>query len=398
MNSPNKSRLWLHLGVDASNIRQGGGLTHLSQLLAAADPAASGIGRVTVWASRAIVATLPIRPWLKVRSPSWIEARILLRGLGQQLWLNGELKRAGCDVLFSPGGTLPILCSMPTVTMSQNMLPFEPNEARRFGRWSAMRFKMWLLRKSQGRSFRHASGVIFLSKFAKESVAAFLKEITSLVAVIPHGIESRFFYRPRVQQELHQHSMRQPFRLLYVSILMPYKHQVEVAFAVNQLRREGLPIEMLFIGADWGRYGRKFRKLLECLDPEQVYFRWLGDVPFDELDRHYREANAFVFASSCENLPNIIIEAMASGLPIASSNRGPMPEVLADAGIYFDPENPESITTVLRQLIHNVELRGKLATAAWEKSQAYSWGHCANNTFEFISRVAMVHLSGHKNL
>ena len=388
----------LHLAIDASNIRQGGGLTHLSQLLYAADPAASGIGRITVWASRATAASLPARSWLQLRSPSWIEAPMPLRGLGQQLRLNGELKRAGCHLLFSPGGTLPICRSVPTVTMSQNMLPFEPNEARRFGRWSAMRLKMWLLRQSQGRSLRRASGVIFLTKYAKESVAAFLGGITRPVALIPHGIERRFVQPPRAQLEMHQYSMTRPFRLLYVSILMPYKHQVEVALAVSQLRGEGLPIEMLFIGADWGGYGRKFRKLLQCLDPGQTYLRWPGGVPFGELDRHYREANAFVFASSCENLPNIMIEAMASGLPIASSNRGPMPEVLAEAGIYFDPENPDSIAAALRQLVQNVVSRSKLAAAAWEKSQAYSWEHCAADTFEFISRVALVHVPGHANL
>lgn len=388
----------LHLAIDASNIRQGGGLTHLSRLLFAADPVASGICRVTVWAPRATAASLPTRSWLQLRSPSWIEAPMPLRVLGQQLRLNGELKRAGCHLLFSPGGTLPMCRSVPTVTMSQNMLPFEPNEARLFGRWSPMRLKMWWLRQSQGRSFRRASGVIFLTNYSKETVVAFLGGITSPLALIPHGIESRFFQRPKAQQELHQYSMGQPLRLLYVSILMPYKHQVEVAFAVSQLRREGLPIEMLFIGADWGGYGRKFRKLLESLDPGETYLRWPGGVPFDELDSHYKEANAFVFASSCENLPNIMIEAMASGLPIASSNRGPMPEVLAEAGIYFDPEDPESIAVALRQLVHNVALRSNLAAAAWEKGQVYSWERCAANTFNFISRVAMMHMTQHKNL
>lgn len=388
----------LHLAIDASNIRQGGGLTHLSQLLYAADPAAAGIDCISVWASRSTAAVLPVRPWLEVRSPSWIEAPMPLRALGQQLLLHGELIRAGCDLLFSPGGTLPICSSVPTVTMSQNMLPFEPTEARRFGRWSIMRLKMWLLRQSQGRSIRRADGVIFLTKYAKESVVVFLGGITSPVALIPHGIENRFLQRPRAQLELYQYSMRQPFRLLYVSILMPYKHQVEVLLAVSQLRLEGLPVEILFVGADWGAYGREFRKLLQRLDPEQTYLRWLGGVPFGELHNYYREANAFLFASSCENLPNIMIEAMASGLPIASSNRGPMPEVLAEAGIYFDPESPESIAAALRKLVYNVELRSKLSAEAWKKSQAYSWKHCAANTFEFISQVAMLHLQEHTNL
>ncbi len=317
------------------------------------------------------------------------------RMLGQQLQLSRELKRAGCDVLFSPGGTLPARCTVPMVTMSQNMLPFEPTEALRFGRWSPMRLKMWLLRHSQGRSFRQADGVIFLTKYAQDSVSAFFGGIEKPVALIPHGIEKRFGQPPRAQKGVEEYSTGQPFRLLYVSILMPYKHQVEVALAVSQLHREGVPVEVYFIGADWGSYGREFRRLLERLDPGQAYLHWPGGVAFDQLDGHYKEADAFVFASSCENLPNIVIEAMASGLPIASSNRGPMPEVLADAGIYFDPESPASIAEALRKLVNNVELRGILAREAWQKSRAYSWERCASETFGFISHVAKEHFSGH---
>ena len=50
-----------------------------------------------------------------------------------------------------------------------------------------------------------------------------------------------------------------------------------------------------------------------------------------------------IFASSCESSSCVLIENMASGLPIACSNRGPMPEVLKDGGVYFDPEKPIDI-------------------------------------------------------
>lgn len=381
----------LHLGIDASNIRQGGGVTHLSQLLYAADPVTAGIGRITVWASRATAATLPARAWLEIRCPAWVEASLPRRMLGQQLQLGRELVQAGCEVLFSPGGTLPIRCPVPTVTMSQNMLPFEPAEALRFGRWSAMRLKMWLLRHSQGRSFLRASGLIFLTKYAQDTVSNSLGGIRKPMALIPHGIEDRFIQSPCAQRRIDQYSMARPFRLLYVSILMPYKHQEEVALAVHQLRAEGLPVVTRFIGSDWGRYGREFGQLLRRLDPGMEYLHWYGGVPFEQLDGHYKEADAFVFASSCENLPNIMIEAMAAGLPIASSNRGPMPEVLKDAGIYFDPEVPDSIAEALRKLIHSGDLRAKLATSAWEKGQSYSWARCARETFEFIAKIAAGH-------
>jgi glycosyltransferase involved in cell wall biosynthesis len=378
----------LHLGIDATNIRLGGGITHLSQLLQACDPTAAGISRVTVWSSQSTAAGLPERPWLVKISSPWMDASLPRRMLGQQFQLPLAIKATECDVLFSPGGTLPAWSPVPTVTMSQNMLPFESLETARFGRLSMMRLKMWLLRHSQSRSFRRADGIIFLTQYAETAVSAALGGISCSIALIPHGIEPRFLQPPRLQRQLATCSVDKPFRVLYVSILMPYKHQMEVAHAASQLRAKGVPIEMRFIGASWGDYGRQFRTLLDRLDPKREFLLWSGAEPFESLHKFYQRADAFIFASSCENLPNILIEAMAAGLPIASSDHGPMPEVLGDAGVYFDPEESASIADALHRLAADDSLRSQLAESAWHKAQAYSWESCARDTFELIAQAA----------
>lgn len=382
------ARARLHLGIDATNIRQGGGVTHLSQLLRAADPQAHGFRKVTVWACSETAAQLPDHPWLTKRSHSWMEAGLLRRVVGQQFQLRQALLREGCDVAFFPGGTLPRGLPMRAVTMSQNMLPFEPREAACFGRYSAMRLKLRLLRRAQGRSFAAADGVIFLTRYAQTAVTGAVGDLRGLTALIPHGIETRFLREPRPQRPLSDCSADSPFRVLYVSILMPYKHQVEVALAASQMRACGVPIELRFIGAPWGAYGERFRRLLDELDPGRVFLHWNGAEPFAVLHGAYQSSDAFVFASSCENLPNILIEAMAAGLPIACSQRGPMPETLGDAGLYFDPEVPSSIAATLSELARDDTLRANLARAAWSKAAAFSWERCASDTFAFIANVA----------
>lgn len=378
----------LHLGIDATNIRQGGGVTHLSQLLQAADPGAAGVGRITVWACKATLASLPERPWLTQRSSPWMESGLPRRILGQQLQLPRAMKAEGCDIAFFPGGTLPRRAAAPMVTMSQNMLPFEPAEAARFGQWSAMRLKMRVLRHVQSQAFGRAQGVVFLTRYAQATVTHALGGLPGAQALIPHGIEPRFLQAPRPSRPLADCTPQQPFRVLYVSILMPYKHQVEVALAASQLRSGGVPIEMRFIGAPWGNYGDAFRQLLDRLDPRREFLIWTGAEPFASLHGTYQASDAFVFASSCENLPNIMIEAMAAGLPIASSNRGPMPEVLGDSGVYFDPEQPDSIAETLHGLMRDTALRSRLAEAAWRKAARFSWERCAQETLDFIAAVA----------
>lgn len=317
-----------------------------------------------------------------------MESGLPRRIFGQQVQLPRELEEEGCQVVFFPGGTLPRRVSSRTVTMSQNMLPFEPAEAARFGNWSAMQLKMRVLRHVQSQSLRRAHGVIFLTRYAETTVARALGGLPGARALIPHGIEPRFLQAPRQPRPLADCTAQHPFRVLYVSILMPYKHQMEVALAANRLRTGGIPIEMRFIGAPWGRYGEEFRGLVDRLDPKRDFLIWTGAEPFASLHSIYQSSDAFVFASSCENLPNILIEAMAAGLPVASSNRGPMPEVLGDAGVYFDPEAPESIAAALYKLMRDTAMRSRLADAAWRKAAYFSWERCAKETFDFIANVA----------
>ena len=155
-----KKNMRFHLAIDASNISSGGGLTHLSQLLDNYDSSSSGIKKMTIWSNNATANYLPNHSWLIKRSPSWCERNIFIRFFCQQFLLLGEMKRNKCEILFSPGGTIPFNCPLPVVTMSQNMLPFEEDKANHFGRLSIMRVKMLLLKFVQGKSFKVANGVI----------------------------------------------------------------------------------------------------------------------------------------------------------------------------------------------------------------------------------------------
>jgi len=123
-------------------------------------------------------------------------------------------------------------------------------------------------------------------------------------------------------------------------------------------------------------------------DPQQTFIRYRGPIPFTELHHAYAEADLGIFASSCENQPIILLESMAAGLPLACSNRGPMPEVLGDAGVNFDPENPESIAEAIDSLVCDPQLRLKMATEATRRTEGLTWSHTADQTFSFLAAVA----------
>jgi glycosyltransferase involved in cell wall biosynthesis len=129
-------------------------------------------------------------------------------------------------------------------------------------------------------------------------------------------------------------------------------------------------------------------KVVRHVDGRGEFIHYKGPIPYTELNRYYHRADGFVFASSCENMPNILLEAMASGLPIACSNRASMPEFLEDAGVYFNPNSVEEIVAALGSLLGNSVRREECAQLAYERAQNYSWEKCAKFTLDFLVQIA----------
>lgn len=375
----------MRLGIDASNLRVGGGVTHLGELLRAAEPHQHGITRVVVWAGQRTLRRMPARPWLE-----GVHERMLDLSLPFRLyWRRARLPRLAeraCDVLFVPGGGYTGTVK-PFVVMSRNLLPFESAEMRRYGlSWMLMR--LLLLRLAHARSFCRADGVIFLTEYARSVVLGQVKGVNGRWTIIPHGIDGRFARPPRRQKPVGAYSWSDPLKCLYVSIVDVYKHQWHVAEAVATLRRKGIPVVLDLVGPAYPAALRHLRQVVRRIDPAEEFIRYCGYVPYSALPDCYHGADLFVFASSCENMPNILLEAMAAGLPIASSERGPMLEILGEAGVYFDHEEPEGIAESLRSLIEDAGLRERCAALAYERAKNFSWERCARETLSFLVDVA----------
>jgi len=370
------------IGIDASNIRAGGGLTHLKELLSAADPMDYNIRQITVWGGNNTLDYLPERIWLnKVYVPD-LDKGILSRLLWQRRRLP-TLAAATCDLLFVPGGNFSGGYG-PTVVMAQNLLPFDVREQRRFG-LSYTRFRLFLLKYGQTASMRRADGLIFLSEATQRIIWESIGRPPVAKKVIPHGISTRFFREPREQLPLSAFSLKRPFRLLYVSIVNFYKHQWTVVEAVCRLRKEGIPVAIDLVGPAYPPALKHLNRAIQRFDPAGEAVSYRGPEPYETLSGIYQQADGFVFASSCETISIITMEAMAAGLPIACSNVPPMPEVLGDAGVYFDPENVDEITATLRKMVSDSVLRAEIAQKAYDRSQQFTWERCAHETFTFLT-------------
>jgi glycosyltransferase involved in cell wall biosynthesis len=382
---PNSIQRGIRLAIDASNIHIGGGVTHLVEILRAADPIAHGFEIVCIWARVSTLEQIQDRDWLEKRSLTDREADLFGRVIWQRWTLPRHLKEWKADLLWVPGGSI-IPRFRPVVTMSRNMLPFDWKELRRFGfSWVALKFLF--LRWNQSYSFRHADGTIFLTRYAYDAVTQVTGSLTGKTAIVPHGVNARFQLPPRRQRTRSEATTSDPIRVVYVSTIDEFKHQWFVVEAIGHLRREGVPIRLDLYGSARASTLPRLTAALKRVDSQGEFIRYWGAVDYNEIHKCYAAADLCVFASSCENMPNILIESMAAGLPIACSDRGPMPEVLRDAGIYFDPENAASIAQAVRHLVMAPRLRAEKASAASAIAATFSWSRCARETFEFLATV-----------
>jgi glycosyltransferase involved in cell wall biosynthesis len=176
--------------------------------------------------------------------------------------------------------------------------------------------------------------------------------------------------------------------MVYVSTVNLYKHPWHLVEAVYRVRSQhGWPITLDLVGDAVVPAIDRLREAISRFDPGGAFVRYHGPVDHAGLPALYQQADMAVFASSCENQPLVLLEKMASGLPIACSDYGAMTEILGDDGVYFDPENVDSLVHALTILIQDPALRDSNAAKNHARAKAYDWARTAQDTFSLLSSV-----------
>jgi glycosyltransferase involved in cell wall biosynthesis len=375
------------IGIDASNISKGGGITHLVEILKSFENQNTSITSIYIFSNEKTLNRIQYNDiFIKINLPV-LEKSIFHRLLWQKFELPQLLKFYKCDILFSPGGPSPTNFH-PKITMSRNMHPFVNKELFRFSIFDFMAFKYYIIRILHPYLFKQHTGLIFLNEFAKKQLLKIIGKYNGEIAIIPHGVNTNFYSSPRHQYPIEKFTLENRFTILYVSKVDVHKHQVNVASAIIKLCQAGFPIKINFIGPIDSK--REFAKLNNVIEKSRIgneVINYLGDINYSELPKVYRESDLFVFASTCENMPNILLEAMASGLPIACSLSEPMPSILGEGGLYFNADSIEDITNTIRKMILSTKLREEVAQIAFSKAKNYSWRKCSKETFHFIQEI-----------
>lgn len=369
----------LKIAVDASRVRSGGGVAHLIGILNQESIDCYGIKEIHVWAYRALLDQLPDRTWLIKHHPPTSEQSILKQLFWQATKFSDEIRDAGCHILFSADAST--LCTFkPSVVLNQNMLPYDDGMLPLFG-WSRERLRQWLIYIVQKRAFRRSEGVIFLTQHAAHQIqkhTGLLKFFTC----IPHGMDS-IFSKIRHEPKLNDWTST-TLNCIYVSPVHEYKYQWVVVKAFKILRDRGYDAKITLVGGGAKRPLEILQKQISTSDPNLEFVEVIDFLPHNQIPYLIAKADIFVFASGCETFGIALLEAMASGIPIACSNKSSMPETLKDAGEYFDPADEISIANAIENLILNPGKREFISLRAKQLSESYSWQRCADETWRYL--------------
>lgn len=372
----------LKIAVDATRVRSGGGVAHLTGILGIDHVKSYGIQEIHVWSYKELLDKIPDRPWLVKHHPPVTERSLIRQLLWQATELASEIAAVGCQILFSADATT--LCRFrPMVVLSQNMLPYEKGGIAMFG-LSLERLRQHFLLFVQKRAFKYADASIFLTQYAAQKIqehTGSLKQYTC----IAHGVGQEF----KQAQALNQWPTKneRPIRCLYVSPIYEYKHQWVVVRAIKKLRDQGYDCSLTLVGGGGQRAKDILAKQIAVSDSENSFVKVMEFVPHDQIVTMIEQADLFIFASSCETFGISLLEAMAVGLPIACSDKSSLPETMQDGGEYFDPEDDDSIASAVEKLIQEPQRRNHLTHRAKELSQNYSWAKCADQTWRFIAQT-----------
>lgn len=377
----------MNLAIEASNIVDGGGLNHLCELLNNPEFVSQEISKIVVWSSENTLKQIPDSPKVIKKTNALLNSGKLKRFLWQIFYSKDEFQENAIDLIFVPGGIFLGSYRIPVISMSQNMLLYEWREMARYGLSSGF-VRLLLLFFLQSYTFIRSNSILFLTEYAKNTITKRLKLNPEKSVVIPHGINDRFSIDSAHKPRGITIEDKDKIHLLYVSFIGLYKHQWKVVEAVSSLRELGYDLQLTLVGKVVDqKAGKLLKDSLEKFDPNGKFVIHKTNIDYEQIHYEYKKADLFIYASSCENMPMILMEAMRSSLPIFSSKMGPMPEILGEAGEYFDPTNAEDLAKKLDSVLKSRKRLGEMAEIAYQKSLGFTWKNTQKMTFSYFIKV-----------
>jgi glycosyltransferase involved in cell wall biosynthesis len=341
----------------------------------AASEVPAGRGRVVRELLRALAAREESHRYVLYTRTAWeepLDERFSWRPIkASDPWWNLLAARAAsreCDVLLSSNSYLTaIFTRVPTVAIVYDMVTFEP--AMRPNRRSSL-----IERLTLGPAVRRSAALLAISQATADALVARFPRALERTVVAPLGVT------PALSDTLdptEEATLPAPGFVLAVGTLEPRKNLPRLVAAYGSLDGELQAQHPLVVVGALGWETGKTLDALRSLGSRCAMLGYVSDATLAEL---YRRCAVFCYPSLGEGFGLPVLEAMASGAPVLTSNVSSLPEVGGEAAVYADPYDVPDIAHKLELMLRDPNQRRDLSALGLARAREFSWSRFAETT------------------
>ena len=287
------------------------------------------------------------------------------------LWRSVDVYHFG-EFYFPRGPAVPCVATVHDLTPQRF-----PEQHQRLNRALHDRRLRWIV--------RHAARVIVVSDATRRDLLE-RTGIDPARADVVHEARGHGAIEPApLAAVLRRHRLTDLPYVLMVGTLEPRKNHVRTLHAFEAIA-ERFPTLRLALAGDWGWRSAAIRRALEA-SPARHRVHVLGRVREADLPGLYAGARVFAFPSLYEGFGIPLLEAMAAGTPVLTSDVSSMPEVAGDAALLVDPHSVDAIRAGLERLLTDEPLRARLVAAGRTRERTFTWARAARRTLDVYLRA-----------
>ena len=313
----------------------------------------------------------------------------------KDLWvMTREVRKYKLDIFFFPAvySYFPILNRTKVIVTIHDMIA-DRHSDKVFPAKRLMLF--WKLK--QYVAVKQAQLLLTVSEYSKKKIIEYFHIAESRIQVISEGPGSAFKIIPqnkKTEQILDRYrlSANDSF-LLYVGGISPHKNLKTLIDVYDQLIKDKRfeNIKLILVG-DYQNdsFHSDYPILRSHIDHLGIADRviFTGYIHDTELAVLYNSATLLVFPSLEEGFGLPAVEAMACGTPVVASKTGSLPEILDDAGRFFDPLNPQEMLEVLIKTLLNDQSRKRMGSLGLKRAKLLSWDRAAGDLLKIFNKLA----------
>ena len=313
----------------------------------------------------------------------------------KDLWaMSRQVLRHKVDVFFFPAvysyfpvlNRTKIIVTIHDVIADNNPELIFPNSKSKF---------FWKLK--QNAAVLQSDLILTVSDYSKQQIGEYFNLPNSRLRVINEGARPIFKVLPSngaTKDALNRFGIKSDEKfLLYVGGISPHKNLSVLINAFKQIcdDQTQFDVKLVLVGdykddPFFSAYPSLKKQVAELGLENKVIFT--GFITDEDLVRFYNAATLLVFPSLEEGFGLPALEAMACGTPVAASNCSSLPEVIAEAGRFFDPRDEQNVADVIKEILKDDSLRNKMKENSLKRAREFSWKKAAEDTLSIFGEVA----------